>query len=123
MRDDPEPAVQIIDHEPSLCGSAQIERSVCDRRVRTSAERILFVFSPSFAVCVGALKRRRSRRSVERVSVALGFGSDCSEEPADVRCDAGHAGFETSSSCPPEPTVDDAERAERQCAASMTSCR
>jgi hypothetical protein len=37
-----------------------------------------------------------ARRAVlgGRVSVAGGFGSDCSEEPGHVRCDAGHAGFQ-----------------------------
>jgi len=25
--------------------------------------------------------------------LVVGFGSDCSEEPGHVRCDAGHAGF------------------------------
>jgi hypothetical protein len=44
-------------------------------------------------------------RDAVRVSVFVGFGSDCSEEPADVGCDAGHAGFESSSRCPPGPTV------------------
>ena len=41
----------------------------------------------------GALKRARRWRWACRVSVVVGFGSDCSEEPGHVRCDAGHAGF------------------------------
>ncbi len=62
---------------------------------------------------------------MSRVSVLCGFGSDCSEEPADVRCDAGHAGFEMSSRCPPEPTVARrrARDESRQPAMSMTSWR
>lgn len=39
------------------------------------------------------------------ISVVFGFGSDRSEEPGHVRCDAGHVGSMSSSRCPPEPTI------------------
>ena len=74
-----------VDGRPRLCAAA----SSCIER----PERILFASSGSFSGVVGRVEVALPVGLGGRVSVVVGFGSDCSEEPGHVRCDAGHAGF------------------------------
>jgi hypothetical protein len=56
-------------------------------------DRILFVSRDSFGGGSGASEGPVGGGGLIGIRLVVGFGSDCSEEPGRVRCDAGHAGF------------------------------